>query len=357
MTTFTQATLFPDDPAPSSQITLREAYETYHRSATHSPRTVEDCRTALTHWERLTTNPPVDHCTNLTVRQFREQLLAYVPPGRDRSLAAATVRKYVREIRAIFATIGPEQYGNPDGLGLIGSIPCCSLPKCDDPPTVVAGNTEICSIYEACDVATWPRRVLDEPSMRMLEFDAPAWWRTLLVYLYNIGSRRNEFLSLTCAQVDVARRRLYLNPEKHGDRNYKTIHPVLADHLLPFLSPARDRLFACPKGQKMLYRTWHEIQAAAGIQVYRHAKSRLKPYYGFHEIRKTCGTAWAALSEAAAQHMLGHKSINTTRRYYVNNQRVSERVADRFEQPAAFSAAGEPAPPPPAGPPTLRIVG
>lgn len=366
MIAYTQHSLFAELPT-ASELTLRTAFEQFHKSGTNSPRTVEDYRTAINHWERVTGNPPLSKVTNFAMRAFRESLLTEPPPSQKRPLGKATVAKYLRSIQAILATVGPQCHGNPDGLGILQTIPCCAKPALPQSLPVVAEASEISAIYEACAGATWPRRVLDESSMKMLTLDPCHWWRTLLVYLYNIGSRRGEFLSLRWSQVDLTRKRLHVDPEKHGDRNYKSIPPILAEHLIPFFSPTREYVFAAPKGRKLLYQTWYAIQERAGIRVYRAPDSRLRPYYGFHELRKTCGTAWAALSESAAQHMLGHKSVNTTKRYYVNNRTVADSVAARFEQPAAFAGGGNPPSSPPptqpsgpaaqAGPPRLRVVG
>ncbi|TWT47170.1 site-specific tyrosine recombinase XerC [Thalassoglobus neptunius] len=344
----------------STSLTLREAFESYHRCRQHKARTIEDYYTALNHWERETVNPDVSQLTNLDLRRFREALLDHVPDGGINPLKPTTVAKYLREIQAIFVTLGPPGPRCPDSLGIIQQVPYCKKPLVGDTDVITATIEEIEAIYEACQVAQWPRKVteeIDDTTLRVIRIDSAHWWRTLLVYLYNIGSRLNEFLTLKTEWVDLQRGRLKIDPEKNGARNYKPINAALADHLERLLQAPREYVFACPKNSKKLYEVWYAIQAEAGIQVDREKGSRRVPFYGFHEIRKTCGTTWADFSEKAAQHMLGHKSINTTRKHYLNGSSIASKI--EIPQPGAFIREEESTPPPPKndGPPVLRVVG
>jgi integrase len=98
---------------------------------------------------------------------------------------------------------------------------------------------------------------------------------------------------------------------------------------------------------KSLYAAWHAIQEAAGINVDRSAEQGRKPYYGFHEIRKTCGTNLFGVSPAAAQQMLGHSSVETTQKSYANLNTLTEQALDQIPQPQL--------PQLPPQPPTLRV--
>lgn len=344
---------------PRAQTTLRQAFERYHRTASHRPSTVADYHSMLKHWERLTHDPYIGEIDNLTLRNFRESLLVNPPPGRSRPVSPTTVAKNIRYAQAILATCGPQQHGNPEGLGILPSIPVCGKPPVNHPPVVTAEDSEICDIYHACDVATWPRYAMDrDRECGILILDPALWWRSLLVYLYNVGSRLGEFLSLRTSQLDFTRKRLTIDAEKHGSQDYKPMHPVLAEHLQLFVQQApRTYVFACPNNQTYLRRQWYAIQEEAGIVVPREAQSNRHPYYGFHEIRKTCGTNLSAISLAAAQHQLGHKSINTTRRHYVKGSRVVEAIENQITQPTAFTRPTGHDPTTPPGRPRLRIVG
>lgn len=325
-------------------IRLRVAYETYHRSHEHSSTTIKDYHTALNHWERLTDDPPIDQVTNLTCRQFKEAMLSTPPPGQP-PLRPATILKYMRELQAIFATLGPCGPQNKQGLGLLPSVPCFPSLRLDDPNVITAEDAEIAAILQHCAVATWPNRVIEMHSRRVVLVHPPEWWLNLILYLGTFGSRRNEFLRLRCEDVDIERARLTLDPAKHGERNWKPIPRELLPYFAAFLSEPRELFFAAPRCVKLLYRQWHQIQQAAGIHVRRAAGSTRRPYYGFHELRKTCGTAWAAVSPAAGKHMLGHKSQQVFDRCYTNSNAVAQRSIAAFPSPTALLTGTEPAAP------------
>lgn len=341
-------------------MTLRAAYERYHKSHTHKPRTVKDYETAILHWERLSGDPPIDQVCNLTCRDFKEAMFAAVDPD-GRKFAAPTVAKYCRELQAIFCTLGPCSLKNKQGLDIIEMIPCFPAVKVAEPLVVTAEDEEIAAILKACEVATWPKQVIDHKSQRVITFTPSEWWLNLSLYLCTFGSRRNEFLALQSLDVDCAKRQLTLEPDKNGARNYKPIPHELIPYFLAFQSPSREFFFAAPKSQKMLYKQWYLIQKAAGIRVRRPEGSRRMEYFGFHELRKTCGTNWAAISPAAGKHMLGHKSQQVFDRSYTNSGKVARRVIERFVSPTALlnqplPPSPPPAPQPPSGP-RLRIVG
>lgn len=315
-------------------MTLREAYELYHRPAQgHRPRTVEEYHTALKHWERLSGDPDVGEVDNLAMLEFRRAFEQSVlrrtgaPPG------PATVRKTLVQLQAIFAALGPAQYGNPFGLGLIAQIPVCRKPEAAAAAVITASAEEALAIYQHCATARWPD----------WGGDPGDWWRCLVVYLWCIGSRRNEFLSLRWDDVDLPAQRLTIDPLKRGRHPVKPIPQQLYEQMRPLLAPPREFWFQCPRS-KQLYRTWQAIQAAAGVAVRRAAGDRRAPFYCFHEFRKTCGTLWFAVSPGAAQQVLGHASLATTERYYADKARLAREAAEQLPQ---LTAGGPPPPPPP----------
>jgi hypothetical protein len=89
----------------------------------------------------------------------------------------------------------------------------------------------------------------------------------------------------------------------------------------------RDLIFGKQKSAEQRYRQWKEIQAHAGIS---------EPHFDFHALRSTCGTDLFEQSPGAAQEMLGHSSIQTTRRYYVKLSRHLREAAATRKQPLPF---------------------
>lgn len=334
---------------------LREAFDRYHRSHEHKATTLKDYYSALSHWERVTDDPDVECVTNLTCRDFKEGMFASLAPKSGLPMKPATIAKYCRELQSIFCKLGPCTMKNKQGLDIIPTIPCFPPIKVTDPLVVTADDDEIAAILKACEVAVWPKTVIDHKSSRIIAFTPSEWWLNLTMYLCTFGSRRNEFLALKSADVDCVKKQLTLDPEKNGAQNYKPIPHDLIPYFLGFLQPQREFFFAAPRAGKSLYKQWHLIQEAAGIHVRRPEGSRRTTYFGFHELRKTCGTNWAAVCPAAGKHMLGHRSQQVFDRFYTNNSKVARRVMENFSSPAALLTGTSDSRPIPPARPALKL--
>lgn len=339
-------------------VPLRAAYAKYYRSKTDKPRTVEAYEGALDHWERLTADPDFRDIDEQTLFEFQQSLIDDAGPAPDeqmlfgwesepaarrrrskRSRARApvlqptTANKILRHVMAILNRLGPKAHGNPEGRGLIATVPYVRpLPEEPRDPRT-ASEEEIGRIYRAAEDAEWPHP---------LATGVPTadWWRALVVVLYNLGLRRNDFLSLQFAEIDFRGHSLRRKSEKTRKRKPKPLHSVVIDHLSRILPPPeKPRLcvFGLPESQRQLYKTWYQIQESAGLS---------EPYYTFHEIRKTCGTAYYEVNPAAAQSILEHSSIATTDKYYANCDPILQRAVDQLRQPAAFSGGDDPDDPP-----------
>lgn len=324
-----------------TSLTLRTAYEQHHRSTTHRPRTHEKFLNLLTWWERFTGDPPVSEITNQTLLAFKESALAHMRP--------TTFNGLLGHLNAILATIGPACHGNPYGLGLIEFIARVRPAKERKIRPRVATLDETSRIYLACtdpDIC-WPR----------VGIDPGHWWQALIVVLFNLGLRRNDFLDLRRNDISLSRGLVTcFQAEKSDDEDRQLpLHPCVVQHLERIWSPARGVVFPCSKRYmdrrpnnhpKQLYDYWYRIQKQAGLEA---------PYC-FHELRKTCGTEFFRRSPGAAQEMLGHSSVETTRKYYANMSRDLIETAATLDQPAAFVAGNQP----PDDPPPehrFRIVG
>lgn len=320
------------------RLTLRTVFEQYHASVAHAPRTLADVRASLVWWERLTGDPPLERIDRHVLRVFyeRARLLHWLQTRAP--VSGQTVEKWLRYVSAILHAAEEAE--------LIERVP--RMPKrkaCPRGPVVYASPGEISRIYESCHVAGWPR-------YGHAGIEPVRWWQALVVFLFNVGSRRGEWWrSLPCAAVDLERRLLTITNHKGGgSAEVKAINDLLAEHLSRFLRPERALLFPSPNTKRSLYRTWYQIQDQAGIFVARPAGSRRRPYYGFHELRKTCGTMLCAINPRAAQVTLGHKSLKTTLDHYAGVEETIRQAADTLPQPDAFSQAGTPAT-------TFRVVG
>jgi integrase len=249
--------------------------------------------------------------------------------GKTDRLKPTTINKTLRHVLAILNRLGPRTYGNPDGLGKIDVVPYVK-PLAEDPGEPrTATDQEINKIYRSCHAAYWPVR--DQTGVSPRE-----WWQTLLVVVWNLGLRRNDLLSLRFDEISLPKGQLIRKSEKTRKRKPKPLHPVVIEHLAriwPKPGELREFVFGVPDSRRQLYQWWYEIQRDAGIA---------EPYYTFHQIRKTCGTALYEHAPGAAQAMLEHSSISTTEKYYANSDPILKRAVEKLTQPAAFLGGDDP---------------
>lgn len=318
-------------------LKLREAHSRFYRSASAKPRATESQHETLAYWEMHTPDPPLRDIdgNNALLFEFRESLLS--KPGlKGVRLVATTANKHLRQLNAILNRFGPKGPGpRRQSLGWIREVPWVEPSPEDGRDVRTASVEELSAIYLACEAATWPRA----------GFPPPDWWRALLVLLYNVGPRRGDFLAMPRSAVDWKKCTILVRQEKKRKPSPKPMNDVVAVHLRRIWEPERELLLPGVGSRKWLYEIWKRIQRKAGI---------VQPYC-FHEIRKTCGTALFEISPGAAQEMLGHSSVETTRKHYANLTRHTIEVSQRVEQPEAFLTGSGWEPPP--DKPQFRIVG
>lgn len=340
----------------TTSITLREAYRLYlHDQPPVKKRTVDERNFALNHWERLTGNLPLPLPTgdadfdrqqharfNAAMLRAQQQLATEVRP--------TTANKYFRRtLNPLFRRLSPQTFGNENGVGLIDRVYKFPLLAEDPNQPAPLSADEMARCYLACDFARWP-----VGSRRWKGFDIPPgdWWRAALVYLYNVGQRTGDWLSLRTDQVDLKQGTVRFQAEKtSGSKGSKTkpLHPVVVAHL-ELIWGERELVFPAPKTKTARMDAWKLIQRWAGV---RPAPETGLQHYRIKDLRSTCGTELFAVSPGAAQEMLGHSSLETTRRYYANLSRHLDETARARPQPAAFlgQLPTPPVPPAPVPPP------
>lgn len=304
---------------PAKKTTLRQAFHAWYLSPELKPRTVEAYLNALHHWEGMTEDPldpvtfPADpdihSITNLHLAKFKTAFL--------REHSAATFNKIRAHLLAVLNRLGPVQKHNPEGLGILSDFVFTSRAREQDRQPRMASDAELTAIYQAAGQATWPK----------FPQGAAAWWQALLVFLFNTGLRRNDFLRLRMQDLDLDHHCFQFRAEKTGKLRTLPLHPAAVEHLRNIWSE-RDLVFPKPRGNRSLYQHWHKLQTAAGLPLERHLT--------FHQLRSTCGSRLFQQSPGAAQEMLGHSSIETTRRSYATTSEQLVQLATQAQQPAAF---------------------
>ncbi|CAK9044320.1 Site-specific tyrosine recombinase XerC, partial [Durusdinium trenchii] len=256
---------------------------------------------------------------------------------------AATFNSTRRTIEAILSTVGPARHGKPFALGYLDDVPCCRPEDEDEPDVIVASLDEVSAIYRACSNVDWPDR-------RKTGVPAPDLWRALLVWLYNVATRRTDFLMLRKAQIRLDSRGqdglVLLRQNKTGKSRWLPLNETVVRHLRLIWHSKGPRVFPFPDNRHALYGRWREIQKAAGIHVDRPDWSDRHDVYSFHELRKTSLGEYFVINEGVAQQMGCHAQLATTLKHYVPAVRKDGKLREAVTQlptgerwPASRSAA------------------
>lgn len=178
---------------PPSEATVREYFQLSLLAELQTelrPATLKEIRTALKHWERSTSDPPIRQITSEHARQVRDTLLAA-------GLAPATVKKVWAHLTTIFRAA---QYDD-----LIPAVPQAGRFRKSILPRALRQErsqqrrpvswSELSRLFAACESATYPRRP-----------DRVFIWRALLFLLWTYGPRTQDLLALTPANLSFGTR-------------------------------------------------------------------------------------------------------------------------------------------------------
>lgn len=148
------------------------------------------------------------------------------------------------------------------------------------------------------------------------------WWRVFLYLAYYLGLRRGEILGLTWERVHLDTMEVVVSARTSKGRKDRVLPmaPELASLLKQWRAsqptiPLAGEVLPWPfDTYRQLYTDWHAIQKAAGIP----AERRYVP----KDCRSSCASELiaAGVPTAVVKDFLGHASVTTTERYYINTQ-------------------------------------
>ncbi|HKI30938.1 MAG TPA: hypothetical protein VKA46_03660 [Gemmataceae bacterium] len=108
-------------------------------------------------------------------------------------------------------------------------------------------------------------------------------------------------------------------------------------------------MFPWPHHRRTLDEEWADLQQAAGINLpcrREHEHTRHCHVYGFHDLRRAFATMNADLPEVVLQHLMQHKSWQTTRGYIDAGRKLRPTLpklfAPQLPAPEAKEAATDP---------------
>ena len=325
-------------------LSLREFFER-HFAANFligaRPKTHRAYGEMLDHWERLTHDPRLCDIDNETLAAFKASLrdpesfrrkagrpnpqltLFDMPPRRRRgrptkALSRASVNKQLRHLHAVLAKASRPGPGQRDALGILPVMPWTKpLREYRRLPRNVRDDT-LAAIYGACDSARYPRL----PGVRPGD-----WWKALIVAALTIGFRRGGLLRLRWAEIYWEDReiRLAAEDDKCWSERCKPLTEMLIKHLLR-IRHGRPRVFAFPSSDSSFYRTWREIQDAAGVQ----------PRIRLHDLKGAGGTRLARVGSlwTVKEHM-DHGALQTST-WYINASDEQRAAVEKMPLPDVF---------------------
>lgn len=161
------------------------------------------------------------------------------------------------------------------------------------------------------------------------------WMSSLLLTLYDTGSRLGAVLNVAPKQLSLPDRSLILlgSTTKNGRPQYCRLSDQTIAAIAAIWDPGRKRVWPWPHIRATLYRRAKNLFAAAGVS-YGRDNGGL-----FHKLRRTSGSLVAANGGNAQLH-LGHGSAATTNRHYLDPRIVGGGQLDYLPRPGQSAGDG-----------------
>ena len=180
------------------------------------------------------------------------------------------------------------------------------------------------------------------------------WWRVLLALAYTSGGRRDELLNLTWSDVDFETQTVQFAPKRasavilaweHKDHQIRQV-PIPSETLQLLVNLQLETEEATSYAFIGKARLSHILHRRAqgdwepDSEIINNLVRNLKVMcrhagvnpFTFHDLRRSCITNWSKkLPIQTVQHLAGHSSIETTRRYYLSVQQSDLNMARQVQ--------------------------
>lgn len=352
----------PAEPPPPSP-TLRQIFDRFKRpeleASGRKKCSIQEYTRALDRWEKYWAarrgvtdagsitqlEPGCDAITTQQLAEWRAWLLAgEVPSNR-------TANKHIGVANALLACAADFQLASrPPRLK--------PLPAIKAAPKAYLTYEQICQLYRACRVATWPRGLAHSPATYL---------RAAIVLFFNYGFRTQELFSLHPQMTPLLWSQISSEPESpHPDGHAKCewgwlwylpekqkrakpdplvlpLNATVASHLKSIKPTPGDksdpRVFPFPKCARDFYGQWDEIFEEAGVKPKRSlsaAASDAVPKFHLKNLRKTCNTWHNYHERGSGEWILGHAARDVNGSHYDNAENLICKAIAGLPQPDAF---------------------
>ena len=285
------------------------------------PATQRLTRDTLDLFERLCHPRYVEEIRTRTIDRFKSMLGIRRGRNPGSTLSPCTVNRHLRHLKAVL-----NKAVKWEALSKLPEFAFLDEPEKE---TVYLPPDEFGRIYVACDDAKYPVG---------RAYNQSEWWRALIVSGYMTAMRITEMLTLPWEDVHLDDAFLVVR-HRHtkGKRDdLIPLHPVVVEHLRP-ITDYGALVFDWPMSRTTLWAEWARIQRAAGVHRpcrEDHVHTPRCHVYGFHSLKKACGTLNATLlPKAVLNAFMRHRSFATTEKYYLNRDALAKGVTDQMFVP------------------------
>jgi len=339
----------PDETGPprglSPRMTLCEFFEAFvlrrMQNKDLDASTIGDYGQSLKYWKRFTGDPPLEAVDQSVCDEYLARVKRL--PGRrgNQVLSPMTVRKHCRNVQRCLELAGPK-YGPRQivaakrGLFGLDEDGDPRDPPRLEPPDRVEDEAE--NVFTLHEIASWLDVCDQAIAPRIPGLTPGSWWRSLVIYCYNVGVRIGTALRVTYAMHradDDGRTWVHVPPKKKaikGRRGERFYVNRSAWEAIEAIRTDRDLVFLWPHHRRHLDTVRVKLLTMAGIPLDRQ--------FGFHGVRKAFCTEMAEDNPMVAQKQAGHAGMAITRDVYCNRRMVAGSM-EKLRQPKRRNRVGK----------------
>lgn len=300
--------IWPEDSGdfvPSAAPTLTKCFDEIERDKLFwDSKTAREYRITIRLWAEITGDPPIDALTADHITAFTRGLMAR--PGRGAPISPNTIRKHLRQLRAIINA---------------ADFPGVRMPKLQLPPARKTAREVWTS--EAI------QRIAEARPTIAPELTRPVpprqWWRSLVVILYNTAWRIGTALAARWDWIDgnwITVPAEAIKGRRAARRWYLNRHAIAA--LASIKQDEDPRIFPWSGCVLTLQRNRRRMLRQIGLPD--------GPRCGFHRLRRSSLSAIAKINPLVAAITAGHASGDVLAQHYLSDEVIAE-VLEKLPQP------------------------
>lgn len=297
--------------------------------------TLEEYRTVLRLWEKLSSAPSPELITRETVKEFRDKLISTPfrrgAQKKSGKRSSATVNRLMRDLHVVLSPFWPADRTNPGGLGIFPFFKWPKALQVQKKLPFVFSLSDLDKIYLNTSACRQPSKYA-----RSTPMNEPRLWRAALATALNAAPRTWDLFSLpkTAVRFDDDEPfkfgSLLFTAEKTGKLHRIPLNECAALHLKDILQRPvagtgnSEMLFPGFSKGTAFYSAWRRITAAAGVSG------------TFESMRKTSVTRHNNVIWQTGLWLSGHVSPGVFGNYDNPSERIFESVYS-LQQPSAFA--------------------